>query len=89
MKCKLYNYLHNDSTVIDKGIPNVYYCSTEGTHFSKFRRLQRFSHGFDGPIPGITVQPDFEKVFTEDSVDADRSNDPKNRIHPQSSLYPP
>ena len=30
-ECKLYNYLHNDSTVIDKGIPNVYYCSTEGT----------------------------------------------------------
>jgi casein kinase 1 len=29
-ECKLYNYLHNDSTVIDKGIPNVYYCSTEG-----------------------------------------------------------
>ena len=30
-ECKLYCYLHNDSTVIDKGIPNVYYCSTEGT----------------------------------------------------------
>jgi len=30
-ECKLYNYLHNDSTVIDKGIPNIYYCSTEGT----------------------------------------------------------
>lgn len=29
-EAKLYNYLHNDSTVIDKGIPNVYYCSTEG-----------------------------------------------------------
>ena len=29
-ECKLYNYLHNDSTVIDKGIPNIYYCSTEG-----------------------------------------------------------
>ncbi len=33
-ECKLYNYLHNDSTVIDKGIPNVYYCSTEGNHRS-------------------------------------------------------
>lgn len=33
-ECKLYNYLHNDSTVIDKGIPNVYYCSTEGTSIS-------------------------------------------------------
>jgi casein kinase 1 len=31
-ECKLYNYLHNDSTVIDKGIPNVYYCSTEGDY---------------------------------------------------------
>ena len=30
-ECKLYNYLHNDSTVIDKGIPNIYYCSTEGS----------------------------------------------------------
>ena len=31
-ECKLYNYLHNDSTVVDKGIPNVYYCSTEGDY---------------------------------------------------------
>ena len=31
-ECKLYNYLHNDSSVIDKGIPNVYYCSTEGDY---------------------------------------------------------
>jgi len=29
-QCNLYNYLHNHSTVIDKGIPNLYYCSTEG-----------------------------------------------------------
>jgi len=29
---KLYNYLQNDPTVIDKGIPNVYYCSTEGDY---------------------------------------------------------
>jgi serine/threonine protein kinase len=28
-ECKLYNYLHN-SDVVDKGIPNVYYCSNEG-----------------------------------------------------------
>lgn len=34
-ECKLYNYLHNDSTVIDKGIPNIYYCSTEGICFIK------------------------------------------------------
>ena len=31
-ECKLYNYLHNDPSVIDKGIPNVYYCSTEGDY---------------------------------------------------------
>jgi casein kinase 1 len=30
-ECRLYNYLHNDSTVVNKGISNVYYCSTEGT----------------------------------------------------------
>lgn len=36
-ECKLYNYLHRDSTVIDKGIPNVYFCSTEGTNFSYLR----------------------------------------------------
>ena len=29
-ECKLYNYLHNDISVIDKGIPNLYYCATEG-----------------------------------------------------------
>ena len=28
-ECRIYNYLHNrDSTIIDKGIPNAYYCST-------------------------------------------------------------
>lgn len=31
-ECKLYQYLLKDSTVIDKGIPNVYYCSTEGDY---------------------------------------------------------
>jgi hypothetical protein len=31
-ECKLHNHLHNDSTVIDKGLAKVYYCSTEGTH---------------------------------------------------------
>ena len=36
-ECKLYNFLHNDSTVMDKGIPNVYYCSTEGKLSSIFR----------------------------------------------------
>ncbi len=29
-ECRIYNCLLKDSTVIDKGIPNVYYCSTEG-----------------------------------------------------------
>lgn len=32
-ECKLYNYLHNDSSVMDKGLPNIYYCSTEGISF--------------------------------------------------------
>jgi casein kinase 1/casein kinase 1 epsilon len=27
-ECKIYNFLHNDPTIIDKGIPNVYFCST-------------------------------------------------------------
>lgn len=27
---KLYQYLLQDASVIDKGIPNVYYCATEG-----------------------------------------------------------
>jgi len=31
-ECKLYQYLLNDSSVIDKGIPNVYYCATEGEY---------------------------------------------------------
>ena len=31
-ECKLYLYLHRDSTVIDKGIRNVYYCSSEGNY---------------------------------------------------------
>ena len=29
-EAKLYQYLLSDSSVIDKGIPNVYYCATEG-----------------------------------------------------------
>jgi len=29
-EAKLYQYLLSDSSVIDKGIPNVYYCTTEG-----------------------------------------------------------
>ena len=33
-ECKLYNYFLNDSTVMDKGIPNVYYYSTEGKAFT-------------------------------------------------------
>jgi serine/threonine protein kinase len=28
---KVYQYLHNDPTVVDKGIPNIYYAATEGT----------------------------------------------------------
>jgi casein kinase 1 len=28
---RLYKYLHNNANLIDKGIPNVYYCSTEGS----------------------------------------------------------
>jgi casein kinase 1 len=31
-ECKLYQYLLRDSSVIDKGIPNVYYCATEGDY---------------------------------------------------------
>lgn len=31
-EAKLYHYLLNDDTVIDKGIPNVYYCSSEGEY---------------------------------------------------------
>ena len=30
---KLYQYLLQEASVIDKGIPNVYYCATEGTQF--------------------------------------------------------
>jgi casein kinase 1 len=30
-ECKLYRHLHNDSTVVNKGIPNIYYCTNEGT----------------------------------------------------------
>lgn len=26
-ECKMYRYLLNDSSVIDKGLPNIYYCS--------------------------------------------------------------
>lgn len=26
-ECKMYNYLHNDSSVMDKGVPNIYYCT--------------------------------------------------------------
>jgi casein kinase 1/casein kinase 1 epsilon len=29
---KLYQYLLQDASVIDKGIPNVYYCATEGEY---------------------------------------------------------
>jgi casein kinase 1/casein kinase 1 epsilon len=29
-ECRIYNYLHNDNTVVDKGIPYVYACGTEG-----------------------------------------------------------
>ena len=31
-EAKLYQYLLNDSSVVDKGIPNVYYCATEGDY---------------------------------------------------------
>jgi len=31
-ECKLYQYLLRDSSVIDKGIPNIYYCATEGDY---------------------------------------------------------
>jgi len=31
-EAKLYQYLLNDSTVVDKGIPHVYYCATEGDY---------------------------------------------------------
>lgn len=54
-QCKLYNYLHNDSTVIDKGIPNIYYCSTEGNSCLYHRRLQCFGYGFDGPFSRIII----------------------------------
>eukprot|EP01017_Pseudomicrothorax_dubius_P033801 TRINITY_DN4561_c0_g1_i4.p1 TRINITY_DN4561_c0_g1~~TRINITY_DN4561_c0_g1_i4.p1 ORF type:complete len:378 (+),score=100.01 TRINITY_DN4561_c0_g1_i4:117-1250(+) len=31
-EAKLYQYLHQDASVIDKGIPRVYYCATEGDY---------------------------------------------------------
>ena len=31
-EAKLYQYLLNDNSVVDRGIPNVYYCSTEGDY---------------------------------------------------------
>ena len=54
-ECKLYNYLHNDSTVIDKGIPNIYYCSTEGYFLLYLRWLQRPRHGSHGTFFGISL----------------------------------
>ena len=87
-ECKLYNYLHNDSTVIDKGIPNIYYCSTEGFSIFLFRRLQRFGHGFDGPLSGIPVQPNTQEIFTEDCPHAHRPDDLQDRVCPQPALHP-
>eukprot|EP00825_Cyclidium_porcatum_P006202 TRINITY_DN13052_c0_g1_i2.p2 TRINITY_DN13052_c0_g1~~TRINITY_DN13052_c0_g1_i2.p2 ORF type:complete len:231 (-),score=31.54 TRINITY_DN13052_c0_g1_i2:148-840(-) len=31
-ECKLYQYLLQEASVLDKGIPNVYYCATEGEY---------------------------------------------------------
>lgn len=79
-ECKLYNYLHNDSTVIDKGIPNIYYCSTEGTLMQYFRRLQHSRHGSHGPFLIISIQSDTEEIFTKDCPHAHRSDDRQNLI---------
>jgi len=31
-EAKLYQYLLHDSTIVDKGIPHIYYCATEGDY---------------------------------------------------------
>ena len=48
-EAKLYQYLLHDNSVVDKGIPHVYYCATEGG-------LQHHGHGSTWSLLGRPVQ---------------------------------
>ena len=58
-ECKVLNYLNNDSTVVDKGTPNVYYCATVGISF--------FNLGDYNVLVMDLLGPSLESIFGQNS----------------------